>query len=48
MSDPAKDQMIDGIIRFALEDLVSWSAPVPLKNIGLRTSVQKFATEVAG
>lgn len=34
MSGPVKDQMIDGIIRFALEELVSWSAPVPLKNIG--------------
>ena len=34
MSDPAKDQMIDGIIRFALEELVSWSTPLPLKNIG--------------
>lgn len=34
MSEPEKDQMIDGIIRFALEDLMSWSEPLPLKNIG--------------
>lgn len=34
MSDSTKDQVIDRIIRFALEDLVSWSAPMPLKNIG--------------
>lgn len=34
MSDLARDELIDGIILFALEDLVTWSEPLPLKNIG--------------
>lgn len=34
MPEPEKARMIDGIIRFVLEDLMSWSEPQPLKNIG--------------